>query len=70
LTEDAGGVRDLAVNDWAQIRILNGHWFSPTNLFFGLHVPDKPIFSPRVNRSSLILKSRKPRSLKADWVIL
>jgi len=25
LTEDAGGIRDFVVNDWARIRILDGH---------------------------------------------
>jgi len=46
LTEDAGGVRDLAVNDWARIRILDGHWYSPADQFFGNRVPDKPTVVP------------------------
>jgi hypothetical protein len=28
-TEDVDGVRDLAVNGWARIRILDGCWYSP-----------------------------------------
>ncbi|TDL22944.1 hypothetical protein BD410DRAFT_721772, partial [Rickenella mellea] len=31
ITEDAGGVRDLAINDWARNRILDGHWYSPAD---------------------------------------
>ena len=46
LTEDAGGVKDLAVNDWARIRILDGHWFSPADQYFGNRVPDKPTAVP------------------------
>lgn len=31
MTEDAGGVKDLAINDWARSRILDGHWYSPAD---------------------------------------
>ena len=46
LTEDAGGIRDLAVNDWARIRILDGHWYSPADQYYGNRVPDKPTVVP------------------------
>ena len=46
LTEDAGGIRDLAVNDWARIRILDGHWYSPADQYFGNRVPEKPTVVP------------------------
>jgi hypothetical protein len=35
LTEDAGGVRELAISDWARNRILDGHWFSPADQWYG-----------------------------------
>ncbi|PIL32922.1 hypothetical protein GSI_05040 [Ganoderma sinense ZZ0214-1] len=34
LTEDAGGVRELAINDWVRNRILDGHWISPADDFY------------------------------------
>ena len=46
LTEDAGGVRDLAINDWARIRILDGHWYSPADQYYGNRVPNKPTVVP------------------------
>ena len=49
LTEDAGGVRDLAVNDWARIRILDGHWYSPADQYFGNRVPNKPTVVPAIH---------------------
>lgn len=49
LTEDAGGVRDLAVNDWARIRILDGHWYSPADQYFGNRIPDKPTVVPALH---------------------
>ena len=39
LTEDAGGVRDLAIADWARTRILDGHWCSPADQWFGYSWP-------------------------------
>jgi len=49
LTEDAGGVRDLAVNDWARIRILDGHWYSPADQYFGNRIPGKPTVVPAIH---------------------
>jgi hypothetical protein len=49
LTEDAGGVRDLAVNDWARIRILDGHWYSPADQYFGNRVPERPTVVPAIH---------------------
>ena len=41
ITEDAGGVRELAINDWARTRILEGHWFSPFDQWFLTQNPDQ-----------------------------
>jgi hypothetical protein len=34
LTEDAGGVKDLALNDWARNRLLDGYWTSPADQWY------------------------------------
>ncbi|KAG7091465.1 hypothetical protein E1B28_010496 [Marasmius oreades] len=34
LTEE-GGVKDLALGDWARHRILDGHWLSPADQWYG-----------------------------------
>lgn len=39
LTEDAGGIRDLAISDWARTRILDGHWVSPADQWYGYAWP-------------------------------
>ncbi|OJA15099.1 hypothetical protein AZE42_05578 [Rhizopogon vesiculosus] len=39
MTEDAGGVRDLAIADWARTRILDGHWCSPADQWYGYAQP-------------------------------
>lgn len=39
LTEDAGGVRELAISDWARTRILDGHWCSPADQWYGFAWP-------------------------------
>lgn len=49
LTEDAGGVRDLAVNDWARHRILDGHWYSPADQYYGNSVADRGTVVPAVH---------------------
>jgi len=45
-TEDAGGLRGLAANDWARIKILDGHWYSPADQYLGNRVPGKPTVVP------------------------
>ena len=42
ITEEAGGVRDLAINDWARTRILEGHWISPADQWFQQEHQDPP----------------------------
>jgi hypothetical protein len=42
LTEDAGGVRDLAIGDWARSRILDGYWCSPADQWYRNTVGDLP----------------------------
>lgn len=39
LTEDAGGVRELAIADWARTRILDGHWCNPADQWYGYAWP-------------------------------
>ncbi|TFK50774.1 hypothetical protein OE88DRAFT_1659834 [Heliocybe sulcata] len=41
ITEEAGGVRDLAINDFARNRILDGYWFSPADQWYGHTVGDR-----------------------------
>ncbi|KAF8623314.1 hypothetical protein AX17_001614 [Amanita inopinata Kibby_2008] len=48
LTEE-GGVRELALGDWARSRILDGHWFSPADLWYGNVMPGKPIAVPALH---------------------
>ena len=50
LTEDAGSVRNLTVNDRARIRILDGHWYSPADQYFGNRIPDRPTVVPAVHQ--------------------
>ncbi len=42
LTEDAGGIRELAISDWARNRILDGHWLSPADQWYELSIPGQP----------------------------
>lgn len=42
MTEDAGGVKELAMNDWARNRILDGHWFSPADMWYKNKVDNQP----------------------------
>ncbi|EGO00619.1 hypothetical protein SERLA73DRAFT_104957 [Serpula lacrymans var. lacrymans S7.3] len=37
LTEDLGGIRELAILDWARGRILDGWWCSPADEWYGYH---------------------------------
>ena len=46
LTEDAGGIRDLALNDWARNRILDGHWISPADEWFNYTRHNRPRLAP------------------------
>ncbi|KAI0785881.1 hypothetical protein C8Q75DRAFT_315072 [Abortiporus biennis] len=46
LTEDAGGVRDISILDWARNRILDGHWISPADMWYGHYIPGKPWIVP------------------------
>ncbi|KAH8103527.1 hypothetical protein BXZ70DRAFT_889154 [Cristinia sonorae] len=38
-TEDQGGVKDIAVMDWARNRILDGFWISPADQWYNHVVP-------------------------------
>ncbi|EKM53558.1 uncharacterized protein PHACADRAFT_259980 [Phanerochaete carnosa HHB-10118-sp] len=42
LTEDAGGIRDLAITDWARNRVLDGHWVAPADQWYDNSVPGQP----------------------------
>ncbi|KIL61970.1 hypothetical protein M378DRAFT_25846 [Amanita muscaria Koide BX008] len=46
---EEGGVRDLALGDWARSRILDGHWFSPADLWYRNVVPGKDIVVPAIH---------------------
>ncbi|KAI0827593.1 hypothetical protein BC628DRAFT_1418222 [Trametes gibbosa] len=48
LTEDAGGIRDLAINDWARNRILDGHWISPADEWFN-NANGRPRLAPALH---------------------
>lgn len=49
LTEDAGGVKDLAIGDWARNRILDGHWISPADDWFHNTANGRPRLAPAVH---------------------
>lgn len=38
---EENGVRELAVGDWARLRIMDGHWFSPADFWYNNTVPGK-----------------------------
>ncbi|KAG5220320.1 abc domain-containing protein [Salix suchowensis] len=42
MTEESGGVRELAIADWARNRILDGFWWSPADQYYGNFVPNRP----------------------------
>ncbi|KAF7428973.1 hypothetical protein PC9H_008210 [Pleurotus ostreatus] len=42
MTEESGGVRELAISDWARNRILDGFWWSPADQYYGNFVPNRP----------------------------
>ncbi|EJF57268.1 hypothetical protein BD309DRAFT_868653 [Dichomitus squalens] len=46
LTEDAGGIRELAINDWVRNRILDGHWISPADDYFNHMNYGRPRLAP------------------------
>ena len=46
LTEDAGGIRELAINDWVRNRILDGHWISPADDYFNYMNYGRPRLAP------------------------
>jgi len=43
LVENATQVRDLALQDWARHRILDGYWVSPADIWYRHTVPGKPL---------------------------
>ncbi|RDX43719.1 hypothetical protein OH76DRAFT_1487641 [Lentinus brumalis] len=49
LTEDAGGIKELALNDWARNRILDGHWITPADEYFGYTNQGRPRLAPAVH---------------------
>ena len=46
LTEDACGVRELAIQDWVRNRILDGHWISPADEWFNCYHNGRPRLAP------------------------
>ena len=49
LTEDAGGIKELALNDWARNRILDGHWITPADEWFGYTNHGRPRLATAVH---------------------
>ncbi|KAI0628419.1 hypothetical protein C8Q77DRAFT_1281263 [Trametes polyzona] len=49
ITEDSGGIRELALNDWARNRILDGHWISPADEWFGNYANGRPRLAPALH---------------------
>ncbi|EIW53922.1 uncharacterized protein TRAVEDRAFT_60523 [Trametes versicolor FP-101664 SS1] len=47
LTEE--GVKDIAINDWARNRILDGHWISPADDWFHYTANGRPRLAPAVH---------------------
>lgn len=43
LTEDSGGVKDLALSDWARNRLLDGFWTSPADQWYNHSVYGLPL---------------------------
>jgi hypothetical protein len=39
MTDDADNCKELALNDWARVRILNGHWFAPADAWYRNNMP-------------------------------
>ncbi|KXN86034.1 hypothetical protein AN958_10591 [Leucoagaricus sp. SymC.cos] len=46
---EEGGVKDLALGDWARTRILDGFWISPADIWYHNVVPGKPLDMPAVH---------------------
>lgn len=44
-----GGVKDLALGDWARTRILDGYWISPADMWYNNSVPGKSLDMPAVH---------------------
>lgn len=44
LTEEGQGVRELAINDWARTRILDGQWYSPADQWHLLQSPSEGVY--------------------------
>lgn len=56
---EEGGVKDLALGDWARTRILDGYWISPADLWYRHHVPGKPLDVPAVHPCPWTLDSSR-----------
>jgi hypothetical protein len=42
LTEEAGGMKVLAIDDWARNRVLDGYWCSPADQWYNTLAREKP----------------------------
>lgn len=49
---EEGGVKDLALGDWARTRILDGYWISPADIWYRNFNPGKPLDMPAVHPCS------------------
>ena len=64
LTEDSC-VRDLALGDWAQARILDRYRFSPADIWYQYSVPGQPAAVPAIHPWTRERSSSKSFSLSA-----
>ncbi|KAH9925884.1 uncharacterized protein BXZ73DRAFT_78864 [Epithele typhae] len=44
-TEETHNIRELALNNWARNRVLDGHWISPADEWFGSYNNGRPRFA-------------------------
>ncbi|EIN06641.1 hypothetical protein PUNSTDRAFT_127338 [Punctularia strigosozonata HHB-11173 SS5] len=43
ISEDAGGIKMLAIDAWARRRVLDGYWCSPADQWYNMIPRDKPV---------------------------
>lgn len=56
---EEGGVKDLALGDWARTRILDGYWVSPADIWYRNSVPGKALDMSAVHPCPWTIEDRK-----------
>lgn len=59
---EEGGVKDLALGDWARTRILDGYWISPADIWYRNTVPGKPLDAPAIHPCPWTIEDHKEPS--------